>query len=571
MNDPRSSPGVRDRSRRDGLVLAAVAAIVSSFYAVRIRSWDFWWHLATGRWIVEHRAIPRVDPFSFTAAGQPWRDVNWLADLLLFGAHELGGPALVVGLKVVTAFSMLLALGAAMRVAGARRAAWIPCLLVVAVLVQPRYSMARPAAIGGAFAAAGALLCLRAYQREGRSAFWFVPLLLLWSATHASVLVGVVEAAVLFVATAVTQRRRSQLVSSGAALVVGVGLIVGTERGRDILYHAASYTEGSLVVQLTDEWRPVPWQSPAVWGFIALFAVALVGAALDVRRRPVIFGLAAAGALVGLRYLRHVPVGLILCAPALAVALDRALAWLEARRMTLARRLVPAAAVLGVIGGHAALGDAWPLSFPFGFAVDHERFPHDTLARLKELPFGRTLNDFALGGYLIWHRIPGGDFFDGRTVVVFTEEDVEEIYRPILESHEGLDRVADRFDVVYGLVTTGSAEAKVMMTHPAWLPLMHGQSTSLFVRRKSARPLVERGIRPTLVRWVDEEAFNRAYYSGILGDPRARRALRDDLARALTRGRLGQAEGGALVFLAPAYPRFVEEVRAAAAGRRRRP
>ena len=29
-----------------------------------IRSYDYFWHLATGRWIVEHHAIPRSDPLA---------------------------------------------------------------------------------------------------------------------------------------------------------------------------------------------------------------------------------------------------------------------------------------------------------------------------------------------------------------------------------------------------------------------------------------------------------------------------------------------------------------------------
>ena len=33
---------------------------------------DVSWHIATGQWILDHRALPHVDPFSFTWAGRPW-------------------------------------------------------------------------------------------------------------------------------------------------------------------------------------------------------------------------------------------------------------------------------------------------------------------------------------------------------------------------------------------------------------------------------------------------------------------------------------------------------------------
>lgn len=35
---------------------------------------DVRWHIAAGQWMIEHRAVPRVDPFSFTfLASRGWR------------------------------------------------------------------------------------------------------------------------------------------------------------------------------------------------------------------------------------------------------------------------------------------------------------------------------------------------------------------------------------------------------------------------------------------------------------------------------------------------------------------
>jgi hypothetical protein len=50
----------------------------------RMRGSDFWWHLASGRWIVEHHAMARLDPYSFSAHGQPWLNNEWLGDVLFF-------------------------------------------------------------------------------------------------------------------------------------------------------------------------------------------------------------------------------------------------------------------------------------------------------------------------------------------------------------------------------------------------------------------------------------------------------------------------------------------------------
>ena len=56
----------------------AVIAAAASAAATQVRANDLWWHLKTGAWIVEHDAIPRVDPFSLTNAETPWVDHGWL-------------------------------------------------------------------------------------------------------------------------------------------------------------------------------------------------------------------------------------------------------------------------------------------------------------------------------------------------------------------------------------------------------------------------------------------------------------------------------------------------------------
>ncbi len=75
-----------------------------------------WLHIRTGAWILAQRAIPRVDPFSYTVAGRPWTTDSWLADVLLCLAHRAGGPTLVVALKaaaIAGGFALLLPLNPA--------------------------------------------------------------------------------------------------------------------------------------------------------------------------------------------------------------------------------------------------------------------------------------------------------------------------------------------------------------------------------------------------------------------------------------------------------------------------
>ena len=84
------------------LALLCVAAIVYAFLAGlrSLSEFDLGWQLATGRWIVEHRQIPSVDVFSYTATGKPWvYPVG--SSLLFYLAYRLGGWSILSWLHAV--------------------------------------------------------------------------------------------------------------------------------------------------------------------------------------------------------------------------------------------------------------------------------------------------------------------------------------------------------------------------------------------------------------------------------------------------------------------------------------
>src|SRR3982751_4638046 len=70
-------------------VLLLAAALGSS--QTIFNDGDVSWHIATGRWILEHHAIPRTDPFSFTWAGKPWVPIEWLSGVMYASAYNLAG------------------------------------------------------------------------------------------------------------------------------------------------------------------------------------------------------------------------------------------------------------------------------------------------------------------------------------------------------------------------------------------------------------------------------------------------------------------------------------------------
>ena len=68
-----------------------------------LRDPDIWWHLADARLLLSTGHFIRFEPYSFTVAGQPWINPEWLAELpywLSYHALGLRGIYLVTWLAI---------------------------------------------------------------------------------------------------------------------------------------------------------------------------------------------------------------------------------------------------------------------------------------------------------------------------------------------------------------------------------------------------------------------------------------------------------------------------------------
>ena len=74
---------------------------------------DSHWHVTVGNWILAHGAVPTVDVYSFTFAGQPWIAKEWLSQVLLALAYDAGGLGAVAVLSAAAvgfAFAIMMRL-----------------------------------------------------------------------------------------------------------------------------------------------------------------------------------------------------------------------------------------------------------------------------------------------------------------------------------------------------------------------------------------------------------------------------------------------------------------------------
>src|SRR5258706_11696291 len=71
---------------------------------------DTIWQITVGQWIIDHRAVPQTDVYSFTMRGQPWISTQWLAQGLFAKSYTIAGwsgPVVLAASAIAATFALL--------------------------------------------------------------------------------------------------------------------------------------------------------------------------------------------------------------------------------------------------------------------------------------------------------------------------------------------------------------------------------------------------------------------------------------------------------------------------------
>ena len=233
---------------------------------------DVSWHIATGQWIIDHRAIPRADPFSYTWFGKPWVPIEWLAEVLYAGAYRLAGYGGVAAL--VTA--ALMALNAIIYVNARRwvRAALLPIVAMDFVLIP--MLLARPHVLAWPLLAYWAWLMLRAREQDRAPPLIAALLMALWANLHGSFVFGLAIAAAFGFEALVESPDKPRAIRQW--LVFGIACALAcliNGNGLEGVLQPLRFTQLHML-PLIDEWKPATLQrTPFFFGVLAI-VVALI-------------------------------------------------------------------------------------------------------------------------------------------------------------------------------------------------------------------------------------------------------------------------------------------------------
>ena len=467
---------------------------------------DFWWHLRTGQLIFDTGAIPKTDPFSFTAAGSRWVAHEWLSDVLIYGVEKgLGywGNVLLFTVVALSALAvmhrLLLKIGVSPRVA--------LTLVALGGVTSFPYWTVRPQAFSWLFAAIF-LHTLWLRRIDGRTALWPLPLLmLLWANLHAGYVIGLLLVGLWLLASLGERVLQHKVGSLRVPVLLFLACLAATAvnpNGLALLAYPFTYlVPGNASQRFITEWQSPNFHSPLHWplavGIVTLALVGIRGRSWNLFR----LALGVVFAFMALESSRHQP----LFALVLMIVLGDALRelWPRARAegkaappsgapalnwAILASAVVALALVIGR-SPNAQLNRSPLVSGLFDYPVEGASFIRNTY------PNVHMFNAYRWGGYLINELYPQQRvFIDGRADM-YGDGLVEEYVR-VARLRPGWREVLTKYDIKLVIIEKDSPLAAALAEAQDWKLAFSGPVEAVFVRAGTAEPEPAGGLPPAV-------------------------------------------------------------------------
>jgi hypothetical protein len=443
------------------------------FLSAILNDGDTLWQIRTGAWILDHRAIPPIDPFSFTAGDRPWFAHEWLAETLMALAFRAGG---LQGIMVLAAGAV--GLTAAVLLHHLRR--FLPGLYVLVALIVALSNaapsmLARPHLLAWPCLAlwCGSLVTARA--RRTVPSFALLPVMVLWVNLHGSFMLGLLLPGAFMIEALFdpsANRYRVLICWTRFMLAAWAVALLNPDLLAGVLFPI--HLVGMKSLAWIGEWRPTEFS-----GIQPLEVIIIAGLALGFSgkvRLPLIRLLMLLGLIHGaLSHARHEQLlgilGVLIVAEPFGVSLGRGCAEASGR----AWRGLAAVAVLVAL---AAL--AGRIALPMGpehtgaaFAATLDRVP----PALRAQP---VLNEYGLGSQLIFNGVR--PFIDSRADL-YGDAFLIRYHQIIVANCVELERALSEYGIVWTIFPSDYPIVQVLDQEPEWRRLIDADGVVIHTRK----------------------------------------------------------------------------------------
>lgn len=431
---------------------------------------DIWWHLRNAQALMQSGHFVHHDAWTFTVAGRPWINFEWLAELPWYFVYEqLGLQGLYLAMMAVASAIVLGIYYLAWLRSGDWNAAFLAAFVGIffaEVSLGPRTLL-----FGWLFLAIEIAVLWN--TRKGRSWIYTLPpLFLVWVNTHGSWFLGFGLMVVFFACGLVegewgslyaarwtpAQRRHWLIVIAASA----AALFVNPYGWRLVAYPLDAIVHQKLGVQYIAEWASLDFHSPR--GKIVLGVFVLFGVLQLVRRRRWSLedlAFASLAIYAALTYSRLLFLAAILLMPLLAVDLKGLL--MTPYQPGRDRPVLNATAIAVLV---AVVAAAYPSTRALHAGIAQE-FPEAAVPYVRSLAGqGRVFNEYHWGGYFEWQAPAVREFIDPRADV-FVQQGVMQDYMKTISGNDTF-AILDRYQIRYAVLMQGGAAAYLLGHSPQW-------------------------------------------------------------------------------------------------------
>ncbi len=453
----RAPGAATPRVRAAGAWTLLLGSSVVYFFTANQADNDLWGHVFFGRYILRSAAIPWVDTFAYTTAGQHWVDHEWLSQVLLAAVYDHGGAKGLLLLKFAVGAATCLLVWTRVRRHAATPHIW-GGIGVLALAVLARGFAIRPQI----FTYCGAALTLWLLDRHRRGhhrALWYlVPIFLAWANLHGGFTLGLAILGLFAVAEVVRvggSPRRAWIVVVASTAVTALN-----PYGPRLLTYVWSELRRAHPIT---EWRPATPGDASHFAFFVLLGLFVVTLPLlrDWREHGWEVVLALGVGLLAVRHQRHTPVFALCAAAPVASHLEQTMKWLKqkpsvALGAAAQRLLIAGLAVLAVLQivftALRVRRDGMQIVF------DPADYPTAAVAALRQAGAPTHLAvPLDWGEYVLWFLAPQTQVsLDGRFATVFPEVVVADNFA-FFSGAPGWRRLLEQYPTDAALVPAGSA------------------------------------------------------------------------------------------------------------------
>jgi hypothetical protein len=453
-----------------GIALLLVPAALGSSQTI-FNDGDVSWHIATGQWILDHRAIPTTDPFSFTWAGKPWVPIEWLAEVLYATAYRLAAYSGVAALVTIA----LMGLHAAVFLNASRWSRRSLLTIVLMDLVLIPTMLARPHVLTWPLLAWWIWLMLRAREADRAPPLPAAPIMTIWANLHGGFVFGLLIAAVFGLEALVATSDKARVVRQWGFFGLACALAICINgNGLEGVIHPLRFTSLEML-PLIDEWKP---SSPSLTPvFFGVLAVTLVLIAWKRPRLHWVRWLLLAGMLaLAMLQVRHQAMLAIIAAMLLPEGFGRGTEYEinGERRLKALLLAVPAMALLVAIRAVMPLGP-----------TESEAYPWKLIAAVPaDLRTQPGLNGYSMGGPLILSGIR--PYIDGRGDMY--GDDLVLGFASISNGNQNaLNEAVKRWGIRWAMVPKRNVKLSGLLDHsPEWRRIYRDKVGMIYVRREAS-------------------------------------------------------------------------------------